>query len=770
SICYAWFLSPHLFHGEYFCSSWYCDQMNTTEQLHIYLFGSFRLVRNGVEVTSKDWHTRQARQLFKVLLTERGRLVPTRKLVDLLWPEHVEHAHKALRSAMSALRDVLEPGREPWLSSSFVPRGQAGYALVFPPTCTVWIDASEFERLLDVSLAGANTPQMCSLLENALRLYTGEYLAEDGESCWVLAERARLRERYFAGVGRLMQWRGESGCYTEAFELGQRALELDACREPLYRLIMQYQALAGDNAAALQTFEQCRQALAAHLGTDPSPQTLALHMAILKGEFPVHDELVEDAALHLLQDEHQNDVGWLARRLLETQAQALRYTMQAADYARRTFSYRQALADYDAASHLLQVQVAQHSGAENQQAEWWGRLYHGRGLVYEALLDWPGIQESHQGVSNWAALKQDPFLVNSSAQRMIVSRSLMGYVAEALGMGRELIRQLQQESKKLPTLSPQTRESLRWQADLARRWEQILTLDDPEDVHLVPGLPFPPFHVAIAPVVPDWMQAIEILGPSQAAFILTFYGWTLLLQGLNADAECCLQAALRAAEATGQVTWRILASLNLSTNYYVFGQHELREREFARCLQLCQQVPEAAWVTIWPLLSQAYFIMSVGQLDEAERIFLRVQEQLASQDLPAYRCSTQIGLGLVALARRQFEHAKHLLYTALAQRQSIYIEVYVLAEIGLAEIAQQQGAYAEAYERLYRLLAFSGRRSLLQFYAMSAFALARLSFRTQQTTGVAELLEVVSQLITAAGAMDMARKCRVLQAALVNML
>lgn len=741
--------------------------MTTTEQLHIYLFGSFRLVRNGSEVTSKDWHTRQARQLLKVLLTERGHLVPTRKLVDLLWPEHVEHAHKALRSAMSALRDVLEPDREPWLSSNFVPRGQAGYALVFPSTCTVWIDVTEFERLLDAGLERTNTPDTRALLESALQLYTGEYLAEDGESCWVLAERARLRERYFTGVVRLMQWRGEAGCYTQAFELGQRALELDACREPLYRLIMQYQALAGDNAAALQTFEQCRQILATHLGADPSPQTLALHMALLKGEFPVQESLAEPVMQRSWQDEQQTDVNWLTRRFLETQAQALHYTMQAADYARRTFSYRQALADYDAASRLLQVQEAHHRDGGKQQAEWWGRLYHGRGLVYEALLDWQGIQESYQGVSNWAAQKQDPLLANGSAHRMIVSRSLMGYVSEALGMGRELIHQLQQESAKLPALSQQTRESLRWQADLAQRWEQILTLDDPEAGRLTLELPFPAFQPAHAPLIRDWQKAVEILGPSQAAFILASYGWTLLLQGLSAEAECCLLAALQAAEATGQVTWQIFALLNLSRNYYVCGQHALSTQEFAHCLQLCRQVPEAAWVTIWPLLNQAYLLVSVGQLDEAEAILLRVQEQLSSQDLPAYRCSTQIGLGLVALARRQFERASHLLSTALAQRQSVYIEVYVLAEIGLAEIAQQQESYAEAYERLYRLLAFSGRRSLLQLYATTAFALARLGLRTQQTAGLAELLETVCQLVTAAGASGMVRECRSLRSGLV---
>jgi two-component SAPR family response regulator len=179
--------------------------MNTTAQLQIYLFGQFRLLRNGIEVSSRDWHTRQARQLFKVLLQERGRLVPAHKLIDLLWPENVENAHKALRSAVSALRDVLEPVREPWLPSSFVPRGQDGYALVFPPDCAVWLDVSEFEHLLDAGLQDANTSTARSLLERALLLYTNDYLAEDREATWALAERTRLRECYFAGATRLMQ-------------------------------------------------------------------------------------------------------------------------------------------------------------------------------------------------------------------------------------------------------------------------------------------------------------------------------------------------------------------------------------------------------------------------------------------------------------------------------------------------------------------------------------------------------------------------------------
>jgi DNA-binding SARP family transcriptional activator/predicted nucleic acid-binding protein len=739
--------------------------MSTTERLHIYLFGSFRLLRNGVEVSSKDWHTRQARQLFKVLLQERTRLVSSRRLITLLWPENVENAHKALRSAVSALRDVLEPGREPWLSSSFVPRGQGGYALVFPPECATWIDTAEFEQLLDKGLQGTNTLENRAMLERALQLYTDDYLAEDGEALWVLAERARLRERYFTGVTRLMQWQGELARYHEAIELGHRALSRDVCREPLYRLIMQYQALAGDTASALQTFEQCRQVLADLLGADPSPQTLGLHMAILNGAFlaPVRPEPVETTNV-LLQAECVVETHELERRLLEAQEQALRYTMQAADYARRAYSYRQALVDYDAASRLLQVQEARQGRIESLSSEWWGSLYHGRGLVYEALQDWQGLQENYQKLLAWAEKRRDPLLINGSLQRLIVNRSLMGHLSEALSMGREFIRQLQRESANLPAQNAQTRESLRLLADMTRRWERLLSLDDPEDYCQEPTSPFPPFKAASSPYIRDWERASELLGPSQAAFVLTSYGWALLLQGLSSDTEACLRVAQKAAQATGQATSEILALLHLSQAYYRSEQHERGRQEFERCMERCEQVREARWVVIWPLLNQAYYVMMQGRLDEAELLFSQAERSLEGLDLPSYRSSLQVGLGLLALARRQFETAYELLQEALARKQSAYIEVYVLAEIGLAQIAEQWGAYAEARERLRRMLAFTGRRSLLLLYAASALALARLGLRTREVQGLTDLLAQVYEMVTAAGARSLAKQCCELQA------
>lgn len=743
--------------------------MSTTRDLRIYLFSSFRLIRNGTEVSSREWYTRQARQLFKVLFAERGRLVPATRLVDLLWPESVEHAHKALRSAVSALRDVLEPDREPWLSSNFIPRGQEGYALTFPGTCHVWVDTVEFERLLDSGLDGISTSNTHAFLEDALQLYTGDYLAEDSDATWAFAERARLRERYFAGVVHLMQWQKEKGFYNEAITLGHQALNKDVCREVVYRLIMQCQALAGHHSAALQTFEQCDQMLTRHLKISVSPQTLALRTAILKGEFPglvrsrYHNRQQEKSVMQASsRTGGRGSVPGSDQRLAEMQEQALHSTLQAADFARRTFHYQQALANYNAALHLLRGASSQNETIE-QHIEWWERLYHGRSLVCETLQDWQGIRESLQYLSRQAKGQQGQLLTYDDVSQITEKRSLIEYLSSPTGSANDYL-QIGHESGSISARGAS--ESLYILLDTSHRWSQLLMLDDEGDSEALSEGIFPTFSFAPASPVSDWDQIVDILGPSRSAFTLTHYGWLLLLQGPGKEAEHCLQAALKAAKTSGQVTWEIFASLHLSRFYGFHEQYELCNQTFEYCLDLCDKAPDVIWAKAWPRLNQAYYLIYTGHPENAEDIFLELQEQLAPQNLQAYLSSIQAGLGLIALARREYSQANTLLHEALAQRQSIYVESYVLAEVGLAELDQQQGAYDVAYERLCRVLRFSGRRSLLQHYVSSAFALVRLSLQMQRTKGIAEFLKRVSQIAGAAGSPRLIYECRTLLEAL----
>ncbi|MEZ4717169.1 MAG: winged helix-turn-helix domain-containing protein [Caldilineaceae bacterium] len=81
-------------------------------KIEIRTLGTLRVVRDGHAVTEGDWHTRQARQLLKILITERPRPVATDQLIEILWPNSTPSAAATtLRSAINALRNVLEPDR-----------------------------------------------------------------------------------------------------------------------------------------------------------------------------------------------------------------------------------------------------------------------------------------------------------------------------------------------------------------------------------------------------------------------------------------------------------------------------------------------------------------------------------------------------------------------------------------------------------------------------------------------------------------------------------
>ena len=51
------------------------------------LAGTFRVVREGTELTDGEIGSRKSRTLLKLLAVERPALVPVDRIVDVLWPD-----------------------------------------------------------------------------------------------------------------------------------------------------------------------------------------------------------------------------------------------------------------------------------------------------------------------------------------------------------------------------------------------------------------------------------------------------------------------------------------------------------------------------------------------------------------------------------------------------------------------------------------------------------------------------------------------------------
>ncbi|RIK38067.1 MAG: hypothetical protein DCC55_22355 [Chloroflexi bacterium] len=251
--------------------------------IRISTLGTLQVVRDQQAVSEGDWHTRQARQVLKILITERPRPVATDRLIELLWPQSSPSAAATtLRSAINALRNVLEPERRNRAPSIYIVTETPGYA--FRPDSTLWLDVDIFEQKLNQAETSTDAVERQRLLEEAIALYQDDYLISDPYADWAQNERERLRERYFTALLQFAEIQADLGNLNAALAACRRILARDEVRENAYQALMRYQAEAGDSAGALLTYERCRIVLAEELGADPSPLTQRWHQRILNGE------------------------------------------------------------------------------------------------------------------------------------------------------------------------------------------------------------------------------------------------------------------------------------------------------------------------------------------------------------------------------------------------------------------------------------------------------------------------------------------------------
>ncbi|MEM8529246.1 MAG: AAA family ATPase [Chloroflexota bacterium] len=273
-----------------------------SSNLEIALLGPLVVHHNGTRLPDSAWRSRQQRRLLTILLTSRGNSVPAERLIEWLWPEAEPHTvSTTLRSSISHLRHMLEPDKPPRASSRYIVTRHGSYA--WNTDSDAWIDVDDFMSNLQAAgsdpnrtneerftanhihnLSPKDEEYQIATLTRAIELYRGDYLEDELDSPWSIAERERLREAYLHALQTLVELHIARGEYAIAISLAQQGLMRDPLRELLYRLLMRAQALAGDNAGALRSYERYRNDLSEALGAEPSLQTRELHSAILRGE------------------------------------------------------------------------------------------------------------------------------------------------------------------------------------------------------------------------------------------------------------------------------------------------------------------------------------------------------------------------------------------------------------------------------------------------------------------------------------------------------
>jgi len=239
----------------------------------IQVLGPLAVTIGGEPVDVKALKKRKSGQLLTMLVSEDGP-VPRERIMDRLWPDlDPGAADTSLRVTLHHLRRLLEPHLGGKSKSRYIQT--EGGLIWFSRHPEVQVDLDQFREALssaEEALAGGDALRAAKWYEAASKLYHGDLAADEAYALEDLREAWRIR--YTSAL----DWLGEYYWHevqdtAKALLVYQRRLAVDEAFEPAHQALMRLYLESGQIGRARQQYLSCKEALATHLGVEPSRTT-----------------------------------------------------------------------------------------------------------------------------------------------------------------------------------------------------------------------------------------------------------------------------------------------------------------------------------------------------------------------------------------------------------------------------------------------------------------------------------------------------------------
>ena len=243
----------------------------------IRLFGPISVEAGARRLGPRDFGGARPKQVLEILLSARGRLVPSDRLAELLWgDEPPDNAVGSLQTFVSVLRRHLFPDRE--CARRLVVTETEGYRLAVEHAA---IDIDRFDDLLDQA-GGASSEAARRLLCEALSLARGDVLEDEPYADWAQDLRGTYRGRVLGAQLEAADGALAACDYAAGLAHAQAGVELDRFSERAHRTAMLALYAMGRSHEALEGYHRLRTLLDDELGLEPTAQTRALETAVLR--------------------------------------------------------------------------------------------------------------------------------------------------------------------------------------------------------------------------------------------------------------------------------------------------------------------------------------------------------------------------------------------------------------------------------------------------------------------------------------------------------
>lgn len=225
------------------------------------------------------------RAILALLLLHAGELVPTDRLIDLVWGEYAPRtAAHSIQIYVSELRKEFDRVG----GGSVIETRPPGYVLHADPET---IDAHRFDQLVAEGrrlLDDGNAAAAASSIREALGLWRGPALSDFAYEEFAQDEIRRLEALRVDALDVSASAQISLGNDTAALASLDEAIGTDPLRERLRELQLLALNRAGRRPEALRAYQEFRTLLSVELGVDPSPSLREIYERILR-----HDPDVE---------------------------------------------------------------------------------------------------------------------------------------------------------------------------------------------------------------------------------------------------------------------------------------------------------------------------------------------------------------------------------------------------------------------------------------------------------------------------------------------
>jgi len=237
----------------------------------IYSLGKF-YVKYGDDIISQgSGRSKKIWDLFKFLLSHRGKAFFPENILDKLWPENdYSDPNLVMRALIYRIRQALSaPSGQPALTANIV-FSQGCYS--WEDKTFYWFDADEFEQLIAKadSLRAKDQERAIKCYNQAIALYKGEFLPELSFSEWLEPLRSYYHELYLSAVLKLLELLKAKRDYAAMIKICEQAISVDYFEEKIHIKLME--ALLADDQVvrARAHYNEVTTAFYREMGIKPS--------------------------------------------------------------------------------------------------------------------------------------------------------------------------------------------------------------------------------------------------------------------------------------------------------------------------------------------------------------------------------------------------------------------------------------------------------------------------------------------------------------------